>query len=123
MRKGYKADRLAGVIQKVIGETLIHKIKDPRFESAMTSVTAVEVTNDGSFATVFLSVLPMGVQNADETVVQNEILEAMQDSKGLFKKEISSHVKVRHLPELIFKIDNSLEYGRHIEELLSKMVK
>lgn len=34
------------------------------------------------------------------------------------KKEISRQVKVRHIPELIFKIDHSMDYGRHIEEIL-----
>ena len=45
-----------------------------------------------------------------------EQLKAMRE--GVMKKEISRQVKVRHIPELIFKIDHSMDYGRHIEEIL-----
>ena len=39
----------------------------------------------------------------------------------MLKKEISKQVKVRHMPELIFKPDHSMDYGRHIDEILNNI--
>lgn len=56
MSKGYRQGRLGEEIRRIISELLIRGLKDPRL-SAMISITAVEVTSDGSYATVFVSVL------------------------------------------------------------------
>ena len=88
----------------------------------MVSVTAVDVTNDGSYATVYLSVFALGDQS-ELDAKKEEVLEAMRSCKGLFKREIGKQIKLRHIPELIFKMDTSLDYGRHIDELIDKVVK
>ena len=54
----------------------------------------------------------------EEQAQEAEVIAGLNSAKGLFKKEISRAVKVRHIPELIFKMDHSMEYGRHIEEIL-----
>ena len=51
MGKGYRRGRLGEEIRKIISELLLKELKDPRL-SAMISVTAVEVTSDGSYATI-----------------------------------------------------------------------
>ena len=56
MGKGYRQGRLGEEIRKIISSMLLRELKDPRL-SAMISITAVEVTSDGSYATVYLSVL------------------------------------------------------------------
>ena len=48
-----------------------------------------------------------------------EVLAGLNSAKGLFKREISRNIKVRRIPELIFKIDEALEYGRHISEVIA----
>lgn len=45
----------------------------------------------------------------------------MNHAKGLIKKEIGRQVKLRHVPELIFKIDKSMEYGRHISKIINEL--
>lgn len=122
MGKGYKSGRLGEEIRKITGELLIRGLKDPRLADGMVSVTAVDVTSDGSYATVYLSVFQIGSQEEIEAR-KEEVLEAMQSCKGVIKREIGKHVKIRHIPELIFKMDTSLDYGRHIEELIDKVVK
>ena len=62
MGRGHRQERLGGEIQKIISTLLIRELKDPRLQNAMVSVTAVEVTNDGSYATVYLTVLGYGQQ-------------------------------------------------------------
>ena len=124
MGKGHRQERLGGEIQKIISTLLIRELKDPRLQNAMVSVTAVDVTNDGSYATVFLTVLGYGQQTPETKAKQeNDALEALKHAKGVIKKEIGKQIKLRHIPELIFKIDTSLEYGRHIEEVLHNLNK
>ena len=52
---------------------------------------------------------------------QQETLDALASAKGFIRKEIGRQIKLRHVPDLIFKIDKSLEYGRHIEEIISEL--
>ena len=122
MGRGHRQERLGGEIQKIISTLLITELKDPRLQNAMVSVTAVDVTADGSYATVFITVLGYG-SDPDKEKIQNDALQALQHAKGVIKREIGKQVKVRHIPELIFKIDTSLEYGRHIEEVLQNLNK
>ena len=42
----------------------------------------------------------------------------MKSAKGFIRKEIGRQVKLRHVPDLIFRIDKSMEYGRHISKII-----
>ena len=124
MGKGHRQERLGGEIQKIISTMLLRDLKDPRLQNSMVSVTAVDVTNDGSYATVYLTVLGFGQQTPETKAKQeNDALDALKHAKGVIKKEIGRQIKLRHIPELIFKIDTSLEYGRHIEEVIANLNK
>ena len=76
------------------------------------------MTSDGSYATCYVSVLNFSKDEEEKKTEENDILAGLNSAKGVMKKEISRQVKVRHIPELIFKIDHSMDYGRHIEEIL-----
>lgn len=119
MGKGYRPGRLGEEIRKIISELLLRELKDPRL-SSMISITAVEVTSDGSYATVYLSVLGLN-GSEDEFQVKQDAIDAMNSAKGFIRKEISRQLKLRHTPEMIFKIDKSMEYGRHIDEIISEL--
>ena len=107
----YRRNRLGEEIRKIISDLLLREIKDPRL-SGIVSVTAVEVTSDGSYATVYVSVL----ETTEEE--RENVLDAFKSSKGLIKREIGRQIKLRHIPELIFKEDNSMDYGRHITQII-----
>ena len=117
MGKGHRQGRLGDEIRRIISELLLRGLKDPRL-SAMISVTAVEVTSDGSYATVYLSVLGPDPDEEKAQLQQEETLEAMKSAKGFIRKEIGRQVKLRHVPDLIFRIDKSMEYGRHISKII-----
>lgn len=123
MGKGYKSARLGEEIRKVVSELLIHQLKDPRLSTGMISVTDVEVSGDGSIGTVFLSYLPFGNSEDSQGLQEKkeEVLIAMNKSSSLIKKEISNRVKIRHIPNLIFKFDTTLEYARHIDKLIEQV--
>lgn len=120
MGKGYRQGRLGEEIRKIISELLLKEFKDPRL-SAMISVTAVEVTSDGSYATIYLSVLGLSSAAEDMEKQQQDVIEGMNHAKGLIRKEIGRQVKLRHVPDLIFKIDRSMEYGRHIDKIINDL--
>lgn len=117
MGKGHRQGRLGEEIKKIISELLLRGLKDPRL-SAMISVTAVEVTSDGSYATVYLSVLGLDPDEEKAQLQQDETLEAMESARGFIRREIGRQIKLRHVPDLIFKIDKSMEYGRHISKII-----
>lgn len=122
MGKGYRPGRLGEEIKKITSDLLLKELKDPRLEGSLVSVTAVDVTGDGSIATVYLSALKMGQQDNSKEY-KDEILEAMRSCKGVIRREIGKNIKLRHVPDLIFKMDTSIEYGRHIDELIDSVVK
>ncbi|MEG0919506.1 MAG: 30S ribosome-binding factor RbfA [Anaerovoracaceae bacterium] len=122
MGKGFRAGRLSEEIRKITSDLLLRELKDPRLSEGMVSVSAVEVTSDGSYATIYLTVFQLGTKEELDKK-KEDVLAAMRSAKGVIKKEIGKQVKLRHIPDLIFKMDESLDYGRHIEELINKVVK
>lgn len=91
-------------------------VKDPRVSKNFVTVTHCEVTNDLSYCKVMIAC--MGGEGRTAKAV-----EGMTAAAGYFKKCISSRIRVRKIPELIFLPDNSLEYSAHIEEILARLPK
>lgn len=120
MGKGHRQGRLGEEIRRIISDLLLRELKDPRL-SAMISITAVEVTSDGSYATVYLSVLGMSSTGEEAERQQADALEALGKAKGFIRKEIARQIKLRHVPDLIFKLDRSMEYGRHISKIIDEL--
>lgn len=119
MGKGYRKGRLGEEIRKIISDLLLREIKDPRL-SGMVSISAVEATEDGSYALVYISVFGKSQGEVSEEE-KEEVLKAFQSAKGLIKREIGKQIKLRHVPDLAFKLDTSLEYGRHISKLIEEL--
>ncbi|MBN7772143.1 30S ribosome-binding factor RbfA [Clostridium aminobutyricum] len=120
MGKGYRQGRLGEEIKKVIGELLLREIKDPRL-SGLVSISAVEVTPDGSYATAYVTSLGTTLDDEKAEKEKEDVLAALRSAKGLIKREIGRSIKLRHIPELIFKMDTSLEYGRHMSKIISEL--
>lgn len=121
MGKGYRQGRLGEEIRKIISEMLLRELKDPRLHEGMVSITDVAAAPDGSVATVYLSVFTG--QEKGRAEKEQEVLEAMQSCKGMFKREIGRKIKLRRVPDLRFCLDESMEYGQHIDALIDEVVK
>ena len=120
MGKGYRQGRLGEEIRKIISSMLINGIKDPRLGS-MISISGVEVTSDGIYATCYVTTLDSGKDRAEREEREKESLAGLDSASGLMKKEIGRQIRMRRVPQLIFKMDHSMDYGRHIDEILSTM--
>ena len=121
MAKGYRAGRLAEEIRKITGNMLLFELKDPRLKGKMVSVSGVDVSDDGSYATVYLSVLGKSISDDADEKEKDDILKAMKSASGVIRREIGKNIKLRHVPELSFKIDNSIEYGRHMSNIIDSL--
>ena len=120
MSKSYRQGRIGEEIRRIISEMLLSDLKDPRLD-ALVSITRVDVTRDNSYATVYFA--PIETVGSDEELKarQEEVLEAFNSAKGFIHNRIGRELKLRHVPELIFKVDHSLEFSRHIEEIIESL--
>ncbi len=121
MARNYRPARLGEEIKKTVGNMLLTGLKDYRLQGKMISVSDVEVSSDGSYATVYLSVLGKNFLEDAAEEEKKEILAAMKSASGMLRREIGRNVKVRHIPELTFRIDSSLEYGRHMSAVIDSL--
>ncbi|MEL7654462.1 MAG: 30S ribosome-binding factor RbfA [Bacillota bacterium] len=120
MGKGYRQGRLGEEIRRIVSDLLLREIKDPRL-SGMVTISAVEVTEDGSYATIFITVLGSSAAKESSGEEKDDVLAAFRSAKGLIRREIGRQIKLRHVPDLLFKMDTSLEYGRHISKLIDEL--
>lgn len=111
MASNNRTRRIAEEIRKIVSTMLINGIKDPRINS-LVSVTDVEVTSDLSYAYVYVSIL-----GGDE----ESTLEGLKSACGYIRREVGKNIKIRHTPEIIFKIDDSLLKGMYMDELIKKV--
>jgi len=108
----FRVGRVGEQIKKELSQILQMELKDPRI--GFVTVTGVDVANDLSQATVYLSVLGDDSQ-------KEETLKALAKAQGFIRSELGRRVRLRHTPELIFKFDTSIEYGSRIEQLLAQL--
>ena len=111
MASNNRTRRIAEEIRKIVSTMLINGIKDPRINS-LVSVTDVEVTSDLSYAYIYVSIL-----GGDE----ESTLDGLKSACGYIRREVGKNIKIRHTPEIIFKIDDSLPIGMYMDELIKKV--
>lgn len=107
-----RVGRVGEQIKKEISQLIQYEVKDPRI--GFVTVTGVEVTGDLSQAKIFVSIL------GNEEELQNTLV-ALEKAKGFLRSEIGKRIRLRHTPELIFKLDESIAYGSKIESLLKNI--
>lgn len=109
----YRGGRINEEVKKEISNLICNDIKDPRL-TAMISVTAVKVTKDLRYAKVYVSIFT----NTEEE--KNENLEALRNAAGFVRKEIGHRINLRYTPQIIFELDDSIDYGMHIDSLIER---
>ncbi len=106
-----KIDRIASNMVKEISYILMTEIKNP--DVKFVTVTDCKVTNDLSFAKVYVTVL-----NNER---KSETMAALKSASGYIRHELTDRVDIRHIPELEFVYDESIEYGKKIETIIEKI--
>ena len=116
MRKNsIKNTRVNAEVQRELGNILRGGIKDPRV-APMTSVVAVEVAPDLKTCKAFISVL------GDEKA-QQDTLKGLQSAEGYIRRELARTINMRNTPEIVFILDQSIEYGVNMTHLINEVTK
>src|SRR5512142_2891474 len=105
-----RAERVSDQMKQEIADILMRKIKDPRI--GFVTVTDVEVADDLKNAKVFVS-----VYGGDK----DETLKGLKSATAFIRLELGKRMRLRSVPELIFRFDATLERGAHIMELLREI--
>lgn len=90
---------------------ILREVKDPRAQG-LISVVRVEVTNDLSYCTVYVSAME-GLERAKEAV------KGLKSAAGFIRRELGRRLSLRHTPEMLFRATDSIEYGANINRLLN----
>jgi ribosome-binding factor A len=107
-----RRERLGALIEEILSD-LIRQMKDPRV-SGLVSVSRVQVTQDASLARVHVSV--MGSEE-----VRKETLRALEHAQGFLRSKLGAQMSIRHVPELQFQIDRSIEEGDRVLQLINTL--
>ncbi|HQA49213.1 MAG TPA: 30S ribosome-binding factor RbfA [Syntrophomonadaceae bacterium] len=110
-----RQERMAVELKKVLSRILQEEIKDPRLDISAVSVSQVELSNDLSHARVYISIM-----GNDEK--QQETMKALEKARGFIRSRIAEEIQVRHVPEIDFRLDRSIEHGIRISSLLDKIM-
>lgn len=112
MAKSVKQKRLEGVIRKNISDIIQFGIKDPNV--GFVTITDVNVSNDHSYAKVFVTFLGKDAR-------AQAGLKALNRAKGFIRSELSQRLDIRRTPELIFVLDETEMKARHIDEIIHSL--
>lgn len=103
-----KVNHLETDVQRALSDILQNEIKD---KLAFITITGVKITNELSFMFAYYT-----VYGSKKDVEKTK--ETLERANGFIKNQIAKRVKMRKVPELVFKYDQSYETGKHIEDLI-----
>lgn len=115
MKNNNRITRINDEILKELSQIIRAEVKDPRI-GVMTSVLRVETTQDLKFCKIHVSVL--GNEEDKKSVMQG-----LKNANGFIRHLIAERVNLRYTPELIFKLDESVEYGVRMSKLIDDVTK
>ncbi len=101
--------QVSSLIQKELGELLKKRVSDPRLDSV--TITSVEVSPNLRHASVYISTLGN----------KQEVMQGLGHAVSFLRRELASRLALRFVPELIFRLDESLERGERIHQLLEEI--
>lgn len=105
--------RVSEEVRKIISKMLYEgQIKDTKVKNSksLISVTSVDVVRDLRYAYVYISILGNDAQS---------VMEGLTNAAGFVRKEVGRELNIRYTPEIIFRLDDSIEKGAYMSKLLS----
>lgn len=110
---GFKTKRIASELVQIISEILANEASDSLLKTI--TITGCEVTNDLSFAKVYFT----SFSDLSKEQLEKELEEASSYVRG----EVSKRIEIRHTPQIRFIFDESIEYGKKIENIIKEIHK
>ncbi len=96
----------------MVSGLIVKGLKDPRI--GFVTITGVKVTDDLHLATVYFTVV-----GTDEEKKATE--KGLNSARGFIRKEMGKNLRMRYVPDLVFRYDESVAYGTRIESLLKEI--
>jgi ribosome-binding factor A len=107
-----RCEKVAEAIHEEISSLLVKGVKDPRV--GFVTVTGVKVTDDLHLATIYFSVI-----GSEEQKKETEA--GLNSAKGYLRREMGKSLRMRYIPDIIFRYDVSIDYGSKIEGILKQI--
>ena len=105
-----KIDRLNNMFVEEISKIIHQEIKDKNV--SFVTITDAKITNDLSFAKIYVTTLDNN---------REKVLNALNKASGFIKTLLCDRVKIRKMPEIHFVYDESIEYGKKIEDIIERI--
>jgi ribosome-binding factor A len=112
MPKTYRKERLNELFWQEINSIVMYELSDPRV--ADIGVSMVDVAPDLTTARVFITPLYEDVDTVG-------VLKGLGAAQGYIRTQLAQRIKIRHIPELIFKIDHSYLQARRVDDILNAL--
>ena len=108
-----RMDRVNEELKREISIIIDKNLKNPNI-TGIISVTKVKTSPDLKFARVYISLL--------NCKSKKNTLEGLKNASGFIRSEIARNVNLRYTPEIIFEVDDTMEYGSKIENILNEIM-
>ena len=105
-----KIDRLNNMFVEEISKILHQEIKDRDIN--FVTITEARITNDLSFAKIYITTM-------DDD--REKVLKALNKASSYIRTLLCDRVKIRKMPEIHFVYDESIEYGKKIEDIIERI--
>ncbi len=107
-----RSHKVAEELKREVSSIIHDEIHDPRL--GFITVTRAEITKDLQIARIFFSVMGPEIE-------KNKTQKALESAKGFIRRLVGQRLKLRWTPELVFKLDNSVEYSIDISAKIDKL--
>lgn len=106
-------ERLEQDVKIALSDIIMNEVKEPSV-TGLISVTDVKITPDQKYAKVYVSIYGKGNKN--------KVVDALKKATGFIKKELGKRVRMRNMPDITFELDNSMEYGEHMDRVIKEVI-
>ena len=107
-----RIDRISEQVRREVDQIIREQLSDPRVQGTF-SVTRAEVTRDLRYAKIYVSIL--------EEHNRAPMMAALKKAAGYVRHELGQRMIIRYAPEILFELDNNIEYGIHIASVLKQV--
>lgn len=107
-----RLNRINEELKKEISNVLTFELKNP-YVTGLLSVTRAKITPDFKYAKIYISVL--NSKDVEKT------MQGLKESAGFIRSQIAKTINLRVTPELSFELDDSVEYGMRIDNILKEI--
>ena len=105
--------RLEQDVRLALSNIINYEVKS-KDVSGLISVTNVSITPDQKYATVYVSIFGKS---------SDKVIDGLNKAKGFIKNSLSQKVKLRIMPDITFKVDDSMDYGAKMDKIIDEVIK